>query len=98
DPEDNAPIFKTKIKKEQIEQIKTLLEEEKFLKLKDDVSEPSEDGAHYSIIAYFSNEKKEVAGWHRSNESFHKIRKHVTPLIDKKDSEQWSKYISEYLW
>lgn len=98
DPEDNAPIFKTKIKKEQIEQIKTLLEEEKFLKFKDDVSQPSEDGAHYSIIAYFSNDKKEVAGWNPSNKSFHKIRKHVTQLIDKEDSEQWSKDISEYVW
>lgn len=98
DPEDNAPIFKTKINKEQIEQIKSLLKEEKFLKLEDDVSEPSEDGAYYSIIAYLSNEKKEVAGWNPSNESFHKIRKHVTQLIDEEDLERWSKDISEYVW
>src|SRR5699024_6716804 len=55
-PEENAPIFKTKIKKEQVEQIKTLLEEEKFLKLKDDVSEPSEDGVYLA--------SKKCMKWH----------------------------------
>lgn len=98
DPKDSAPIFQKNIKKEQIEEIKTLLKKERFLKLNKDVSTPSEDGSRYSITAYFSNTKKEVAGWNPDNESFHKIRKHVNQLIDEKDRAQWLTDISEYIW
>lgn len=96
--ETEAPIFKTQLTKDEIEQLKALIIKERFFQLDDDITTPSEDGTYHSITVFLTDRTREVSGWNPDNEHFHKIRKHIFNLIDKGDRTKWATEMSEYVW
>src|SRR5699024_8892986 len=66
----DAPVFKTKISNEEVDQIKHLLEKYKFHKMKDDISVDSEDGSFLYVTVYLEDEAKEVGGLNPDDEQF----------------------------
>lgn len=93
-----APIYQTELTKDEIEQLKTLIIEEDFFKLDNDITTPSEDGAKYSITVFLTDQTKKVSGWNPDNEHFHTIRKHILKLVNQESRSQWSTEMSEYVW
>lgn len=98
EPETEAPILKTQLTNDEIEQLKALIIEEGFFRLDDDITTPSEDGTYYSIDVSLTDRTKEVSGWNPDDEQFHLIHKHIFNLIDQEAQSKWFSEISEYIW
>lgn len=96
--ETEAPIYKTQLMEDEIEQLKALMIEEGFFKLNGDISTPSEDGTYHNITVFLTDRTKEVSGWNPNNEDFQLIRNHIFSLIDQEIQSKWSTEMSEYVW
>jgi len=93
----DAPVFKTKISNEEVEQIKSLLEKYNFHKMKNDLSVDSEDGSFLYVTVYLEDESKKVGGLNPDDEQFLSIIEYVRGLVKSDDRSAWYEEIREYI-
>lgn len=95
---DDAPIFKMQLSEEQVNDVKRVIQEQKFWELPEDVSTPSEDGAFSYVTVHLSSQVKKVGGLNPNDPQFLEIRKFISQLIDDDDYRKWKEDIEEHIW
>jgi len=95
---EDAPVFQMQLNEKEVNQVKDVIKEEKFLSLKEDVTTPSEDGTFSYITVNFQDTSKEVGGLNPDDPQFMEIRNYVFDLIEDEDKKEWRKEIEEHIW
>ena len=93
-----APILEKTLTEKELGEIKSLLMEKDFFKMKKDISESSEDGVLYQVTAYTKDRTKEVSGWNPTHENFKEIFRYIFNLFDKEERKNWFEEVSAFVW
>ncbi len=96
--DDNAPVYESELSKKEVDQVKTLIEQNKFWKFKEDLTVDSEDGAFLYMTVKLTNESKKVGGLNPNDLKFKELTNHVIDLVNDKDYEFWKKEITNHIY
>ncbi len=96
--EADEPTLKIQLSKKDIREVEEKIKESNFKELPDDVSVPSEDGAHYHIQVNFLDESKKVEGWNPEDKNFIELHHYLFSLVDDDEYDAWLREIEEYIF
>lgn len=94
----NAPVLEIQLDDNQVNHVKNIIQEQKFWRLPEDVSTPSEDGSFSYIIVNLTDKSKKVGGLNTDHPRFIEIRKYILSLVDDDDFMRWTEDIEEHIW
>lgn len=96
---DDAPVFETKISKNEVAKLKALIKRNKFWKLKDDISDDdSVDGGFLYITVNASDESKRVGGLNPYDPNFLELHDYIFDLISNEDFGNWREEIQRHIY
>lgn len=95
---DDAPVLEAELDQVEVEEVKRLLEINKFWKFKDDVTDHSSvDGSFYSITVNQKHGSKKASGLNPIDEKFNEIVDYVFDLANGEDYAAWKEEIEDYI-
>lgn len=95
---DDAPVLEVALEQAEVDEVKRLLEKNKFWKFKDDVTDHgSVDGSFYYITVNQKHGSKKVGGLNPTDEKFNEIVDYVFDLASGEDYAAWKEEIEDYI-
>lgn len=95
---EDAPMLEAQLTKDEMQQMKEAIEENKFWKLPRDVSTPSEDGVFRYVTVNLADESKEVGGLNPDQERFNDVYQFAWDLVKDNDYRKWTEEVEEHIW
>lgn len=96
--EEDAPSVKKEISKEKVEEIKDVIEENRFFSIPKDVTDYEVmDGGGSTITVYGKDQEREVGGENSRNEQYNAIEKIIFDQV-RDEYYDWEKETREYLF
>ena len=93
----NAPVLEIQLDDNQVNRVKDIILEQKFWRLPEDVSTPSEDGSFSYITVNLTDKTKKVGGLNTDDLQFIEIRKYILSLVDDDDFKRWTEDIEAHI-
>src|SRR5699024_618037 len=87
--DDDAPVLRMQLYKEEVEQLKNSSKEKRFWKLPRDVSRPSEDGGFRYVTVNLKSGSKKVGGLNADNERFDYFFQSVWDFAEGEKYRNW---------
>lgn len=94
---EDVPVYEMELDQAKVEKVKQIIEENKFWKLEEDLTTPSEDGAFYYITVNLTDRSKKVGGLNPDHPHFIEIQNYVFDLVDREDARVWKEEIEAHI-
>ena len=95
----DAPIFETQLEEEQVETLKELIKKHNFLKMEENLEDPTVmDGGYEYITVILSDTSKKVGGLNPTDPAFSEIKDYVYELVDNDSYNNWLQQVKEYIF
>lgn len=96
---DDAPMYETQIKQEEVEALKQLIEKNKFWELKEDLSNLDVmDGSSLYMTVNLTDESRTVGGQNPDDPKFTEVTDYVVDLVNDEDYKVWNENIKEHIF
>lgn len=96
---DDAPEVEQELSDEEVDELKEIIEKNKFFKLKKDLTDKSVmDGESVHVTVNLKDESKTVGGENPDDEGLDEIRDYTEELIEGDASKQWNEDIDDYIY
>ncbi|SDZ09605.1 hypothetical protein SAMN05421736_10658 [Evansella caseinilytica] len=96
---DDAPVYESQLKEEEVDQLKQLIEKNKFWKFHEDLSDnDTQDGSFLYVTIHLTDQSKTVGGLNPNNPKFIEIADYVFDLISDDDDELWEEEITDHIF
>ncbi|CEI81830.1 hypothetical protein J18TS1_17630 [Oceanobacillus oncorhynchi subsp. incaldanensis] len=95
---EDAPVYETSVSEEEVEKIKSLIEDN-FWQLPEDVSDDdSVDGSFYYVDVHLTDSTTRVGGLNPNEAGFIEIVDYVHNLAERENRELWEKQLREHIY
>lgn len=95
---EDRPMYETTISESELEQMKDLIEGNKFWKMKENISDyNSDDGSYSYMTVQLTNDSKTVGGLNTLNEQYLEIAAMLNSYVDEDERSKWQTAIEEHI-